>query len=193
MAAQLLSGLGFKEVYNLKGGIKAWQGIKATGPKELNLDMITGDESPVEIIVTAYAMEQALQNFYREVKEKIDDTGLSELLVKLIDIEEKHKKTLYELFLKTESPEKDTKTFEEAVSSSKVMEGGLDSEEFMKQNTPFFDSLRNTVGLAMMLETQSLDLYLRFAEKSRGPGTKKVLFKIAEEEKGHLAVLGNLL
>jgi rhodanese-related sulfurtransferase len=45
-AAQLLAGLGFKEVYNLQGGIKAWQGLKASGPKELNLDLVRGDETP---------------------------------------------------------------------------------------------------------------------------------------------------
>ena len=32
VAAQMLSGWGFKEVYNLAGGIKAFQGHKATGP-----------------------------------------------------------------------------------------------------------------------------------------------------------------
>ena len=56
MAAQLLSGQGFREVYNLKGGIKAWQGAKAFGPVELNLDLIRGDESPLEIISLAYGM-----------------------------------------------------------------------------------------------------------------------------------------
>ena len=32
VAAQMLSGLGFKEVYNLAGGIKAFQGQKASRP-----------------------------------------------------------------------------------------------------------------------------------------------------------------
>ena len=64
MAAQLLSGQGFREVYNLKGGIKAWQGVKAVGPVELNLDLIRGDESPGEIIILAYGMEEALRRFY---------------------------------------------------------------------------------------------------------------------------------
>ena len=31
-AAQFLSGQGFNEVYNLSGGIKKWQGVKAGGP-----------------------------------------------------------------------------------------------------------------------------------------------------------------
>ena len=46
VAAQMLSGWGFKEVYNLAGGIKAFQGHKATGPQELNLDLVKGDETP---------------------------------------------------------------------------------------------------------------------------------------------------
>jgi rubrerythrin len=45
----------------------------------------------------------------------------------------------------------------------------------------------------MMIETQALDLYLRFAEKSTHNLTKTALFAIADEEKAHLGSLGNLL
>ena len=44
----------------------------------------------------------------------------------------------------------------------------------------------------MMLETQALDLYLRFAEKSREEETKEVLFTLADEEKAHLKSLSRL-
>jgi rubrerythrin len=44
----------------------------------------------------------------------------------------------------------------------------------------------------MMLETQALDLYLRFADKSENQQTKDVLQRIGDEEKGHLAALANL-
>jgi len=43
------------------------------------------------------------------------------------------------------------------------------------------------------LETQALDLYLRFAEKSQEEGTKRVLFTLADEEKVHVKSLGRLL
>ena len=193
VAAQLLSGLGFKEVYNLKGGIKAWEGIKAAGPQELNLDLITGDESPADMVMIAYAMEKASQTFYIKIKENSDDQKLIELLSVLIDVEEKHKKMLQELFLKIESKEKDFKAFEEEILGKKIMEGGFDMEEYMKQNASFLDSVQNLIELAMTLETQSLDLYLRFSEKSKNKETKDVLLKIAEEEKAHLKSLGNLL
>lgn len=155
--------------------------------------MIRGDEPPTEILMIAYAMEKALQTFYMETEQKTDDRKLSELFMKLIDIEERHKKNLRELFAKVESSEKDFKTLEEMVSGSKVMEGGFDMKEYMEENAPFLDSVHNVIELAMTLETQSLDLYLRFAEKSRHKETRDVLFKIAEEEKGHLKSLGNLL
>lgn len=188
-----MSGLGFKEVYNVKGGIKSWEGVKAAGPKELNLEMIKEDETPAKIIMIAYAMEAASQTFYRETKEKTDDSRLNELLATLIDVEEKHKKMLEGLFSQVESTDKDFKALKEKVSESKTMEGGFDIKGFMKENTAFLDSFKNVVELAMTLETQSLDLYLRFAEKSGHQETKDVLFTIAEEEKGHLKSLGNLL
>ena len=71
VAAQMLSGWGFKEVYNLAGGIKAFNGPKATGPVELNLDLVKGDESPAAIIILAYGMEKALQLFYETLKAAI--------------------------------------------------------------------------------------------------------------------------
>ena len=46
---------------------------------------------------------------------------------------------------------------------------------------------------ALMLETQALDLYLRFAGKMEDRETKKVLFRLGDEEKAHLAALGRLL
>ena len=45
-----------------------WNGLKAEGPVELNMDMISGDETPAAIIKLAYGMEQSLADFYRTVR-----------------------------------------------------------------------------------------------------------------------------
>jgi len=57
----------------------------------------------------------------------------------------------------------------------------------------FFGSVQGLLDLAMMLETQALDLYLRFAEISADERTQNVLFSIADEEKAHLSSLGDLM
>jgi rubrerythrin len=191
-AAQLLSGFGFKEVYNLQGGIKAWQGLKAVGPRELNLELVRGDETPIEMIALAYGMEMGLGIVYRDMMEQTDDHELRSLLSKLADIENRHKKRLLELLAEIDSPITDTDAYEADIRPS-ILEGGLKLNDFMKENESFFRSVQGVLELAMMIETQALDLYLRFADKSKDHLTKTVLFAIADEEKAHLNSLGNLM
>ena len=45
----------------------------------------------------------------------------------------------------------------------------------------------------MMLETQALDLFLRYLQRSQDFDTKAVLMELAEQEKSHLKYLGELI
>lgn len=191
-AAQLLSGLGFNEIYNLQGGIKAWQGGKAAGLRELNLDLVRGDETPPEMIALAYGMEMGLGIFYKEMSERSDDPELKSLLTTLADIETRHKERLLEILAEIDSPISDADAYEADLRPS-ILEGGFGLDEFMKENESFFGSVQGILDLAMMLETQALDLYLRFAQKSTDERTQQVLFSIADEEKAHLSSLGDLM
>ena len=191
-AAQLLSGFGFKEAYNLQGGIKAWQGIKASGPKELNLDLVRGDETPSEMIALAYGMEMGLGTVYRHMMERSGDPELRSLLDKLAGIENQHKKRLIDILCEIDSAVTDTESYEAQIRPA-VLEGGFGLDDFMKENESSFGSRQGILDLAMMLETQALDLYLRFAEKSSDRRTQSVLFSIADEEKAHLGLLGDLM
>ena len=184
--------MGYDNVYNLKGGIKAWQGLKAVGPKELNLELLRGDENQAEIVLLAFGMEKGLQDFYRGMSESKEDPELRKLFTDLAGIEEKHKKMLLELQAEIDSEPKSMESLEAEVDSG-LLEGGFDMTQLMEENEPLLNSARDVIDLAMMLETQGLDLYMRFAEKSEDAKTKKVLFKIADEEKAHLAALGRLL
>ena len=192
MATQLLSGFGFKEAYNVKGGIKAWQGQKAAGPVELNLDLIKGDETPGEIVVFAYGLEKGLQTFYGKMIEKTDDQELKDLFQRLYKIEENHKRKLFELKQRVDPANVDQEAFESEINP-KIMEGGFDIDTFMNQNESYLHSVQEVLMLAMMLETQALDLYLRFSDKSTNDQTQKILFEVSEEEKTHLSALGKLM
>jgi rubrerythrin len=136
-------------------------------------------------------METGLQTFYETMNQRAKDQELQALFKKLADVENSHKRMLFELNKKS-GPEKDLKTFEANVDRI-IMEGGFSISEFLEKNESFLHDVKDVIDLAMMLETQSLDLYLRFADKSTNAETRGVLFKIAEEEKAHLASLGHLL
>ena len=192
MAAQLLSGQGFREVYNLKGGIKAWQGGKAVGPVELNLDLIRGDESPGEIIILAYGMEEALRRFYSRFGQRQPEGGLKDLFRLLAAAEEKHQELLQKAYHELAPSPGEMEPFTSAAASP-VLEGGFRFEEFVRENEPRLKTETDLLELSLMLETQALDLYLRFAGKMEGRETKQVLFRLGDEEKAHLAALGRLL
>lgn len=192
VAAQLLAGQGFKQVYNLKGGITGWQGHTAVGPAEVGMAVLRGDEAPAEIIVVAYGMEEGLRGFYTAMASRVNDQEVSGMFAKLADIEVRHKEKLFNLHKRLDPSAHDLETFE-AKFVSKIMEGGLTTEEFLEKNKPAMKTVLDVLNMAMVIETQALDLYLRFSDKSKEEKTKSVLFDIAEEEKAHLAALGRLI
>jgi rubrerythrin len=153
---------------------------------------LRGDEDQAEVIMLAYGMEKGLQDFYRNMSESKEDPELTKLFTNLAGIEEKHIQMLLELQEEIGLVRKDIISFE-ADAASVIAEGGFDMKELMEQNEPLLNTVREVIDLAMMLETQGLDLYLRFAEKSENAKAKGVLFRIADEEKAHLAALGRLL
>jgi len=191
VAAQLLSGRGFKEVYNLAGGIKAFQGQKATGPRELNLELVRGDESPTEVTILAYSLEKGLQTFYEAAAGQATDADLAALCRQLAHFEELHEERLAMLYRQMEPAGKDLASVVEERKPA-LMEGGFKPQEFLQQNAALMKSLSGMLELAMMLETQALDLYLRFAAKLTHPQAKEVFYTLAQEEKGHLARLAGL-
>ena len=191
-AAQFLAGQGFDEVYNLKGGIAAWQGLKAFGPAEMGMITLRGNETPQEVIALAYGMEQGLADFYSKVSAMTGDREAREIIGKLAQVEEKHKGKLFTLYQTLEPGTTERILFEEKIVSG-VMEGGFTGEEFLEKNKPLLDTVENLLSLAMMLEAQALDLYTRYAQKAEDAQSRSVLHDIAEDEKGHLATLGSLL
>lgn len=192
MAAQFLSGQGFKKVYNLKGGIKAWQGVKAVGPVELNLELIRGDETPGQMIVLAYGMEESLRRFYSHFRQRQSVVKLKDLFRLLAAAEEKHQELLKKAYQGLAPSPGEAEPFNSAASSP-VLEGGFQFEEFVRENEPRLHTETDILELSMMLETQALDLYLRFAGKMEDRETKQVLFRLGDEEKAHLAALGRQL
>jgi rhodanese-related sulfurtransferase len=222
MAAQLLANLGFREVYQLEGGIEAWEEPTATGPREFHLEFIRGDEAPVEVILVALRMEEGLKRFHEHVRTETADPDLKALLTRLIGAEESHERSLLQLLSEHGGPvvsmeaasggreggaatgESGTAEATGAVDASgalgasgaseaAMMEGGVDVNDFVSRNERFLKSVAGYLELAMMIETQALDLYLRMAAESKISSTKSVLLRIADEEKAHLAMLARFL
>jgi rubrerythrin len=169
----------------------AWKGHKAKGPQEMGMSVLKGDETPTQIIRIAYSHEQGLAVFYVKMVSVISDEKTAGLFNLLADIEEHHKQKLFDLYKNIE-PSAERESFEKQISAD-VMEGGWTIEEFIRQYQSTIEKPADAVNIAMMIEAQALDLYLRYAGKSKDENVKKVLFNLADEEKAHLKRLGSLM
>jgi len=191
-AVQLLTGKGFKEAYNLKGGLKSWEGLTTQGPAEIGMALLSGNETPEEIIILAYGMEEGMWIFYETIKESIEDPSVKELFAQLAGIEDKHKEKLFSLYTTISETNVNMDQFEAKIVS-KVMENGISTDEFIEQNLQVMQDITGILMIAMMLETQAFDLYSRYSQKSADKATKDILYQIAQEEKAHLQKLGRLM
>ena len=187
-AARFLAERGFSRVRHLVGGIEAWEQKTATGPVDLQFEFIRGDESPAEAALLAWRMEDGLKLFHLAMREKSSDPDLRRLLETLAGAEEGHKRRLAEYLEETGEVLPPAPT-----GAAKIVEGGMDMERFLRENEPLLGSVAGYLDLAMSLETQALDLYLRMAYASRNQAALEVFLRIGDEEKQHLTKLGEFL
>jgi len=158
----------------------------------MGMSLLGGDETSREIINLAYGMEEGLGGLYRILAKDMADSEVVDILTKLAKVEENHKQRLFDLYLTIDPTVTDREAFETEISSS-FMEGGFTTEEFLEQYRDYMKTVPHVIDVAMMLETQALDLYMRYSDKADDDKSKAVLHDIAEEEKAHLKALGRLM
>ena len=188
----MLAGKGFEKVYNVSGGIRAWQSQTAVGPQDLGIHLFSGGESPEEVLTVAYSLEEGLQDFYLSMADRAENEKIRSLFLKLSEIEVKHQTSIVRAYQDLGHPDITQEAFS-AMAGEKAMEGGLTTEEYLDLFAPDLGSSIDVVSLAMSIEAQALDLYQRVGEKVSSDQSRGIVVKIADEEKAHLASLGRLM
>jgi rhodanese-related sulfurtransferase/rubrerythrin len=191
VAAQVLAAKGFREVFNLTGGIKAWSSGKAVGPQDLGLGLFSGKETPEETLVVAYALEEGLFEFYQSMAPKVTNENARRLFGTLATIEVKHQDRIFNEYIKVTGAAVSRGDFAQKTVTP-AMEGGLTTSEYLNRYQPDLEKAEEVVSLAMAIEAQALDLYQRAADDAKTDESKTVLRRIADEERAHLEQLGKL-
>ncbi|MBB1094497.1 sulfurtransferase [Rhodopseudomonas palustris] len=192
VAAQMLAGKDFSKVYNLTGGIKAWNKEVAVGPEESGLHLFTSEESPEEAVVVGFGLEVGLREFYLSMQAKTSRESTKVLFGKLADIEILHQERLVELYRDMTGSAMTMADFSKKIVEP-GMEGGLSTEEYLQLYNIDYDSELEVLGMALAIEAQALDLYLRAGQRSDNQQTKKFLLQIADEERSHIARLSSYI
>jgi sulfur-carrier protein adenylyltransferase/sulfurtransferase len=186
MAAQFLARRGFNRVLHLQGGIEAWEQRTAASPPELHLQFMRGDESALEAASIACRFETGLEQFYRTAVDKSTIAVVRDLLEKLRRAEESHKRNLLRLIESLGGEP------EAGCAPDGKMEGGLKIDDFLARNGHYLKSAQDCLELAMMIEIQSLDLYLSMAQTCANTTAKELFYRLGDDEKAHLNWLADL-
>lgn len=192
VAAQMLAGKGFDEVFNLTGGIRAWDGHTALGNEDMGLMLFNGNETITQCLTIAYALEEGLRDFYEKMVAKVSHAEAKSLFTKLAAIEKKHQDRIYNEYAKLIDPPVDREKFEAGLTTD-LAEGGLTSQEFGQLYNPDWESVLDIASMAMAIEAQALDLYLRASRKAEDEKVQDALKQIAAEETAHMDQLGKLI
>ena len=180
-AAQLLLKAGFPSIYNMKGGIIAFEGGKAVGDEAFGMDYFVSGEFS-DVFRMSYAMEEGLQQLYLLLEKMCDESDVKHLLGRLAKFEEGHKAKLKTLF-------PDVLNGEHVSSDS--LEGGFDKQQILNHFQARKVTSDDVIQLGMMLETQAFDLYSRLAAKADNDKTKEFFLFMVGEEKLHLKFLSD--
>jgi rhodanese-related sulfurtransferase/rubrerythrin len=185
-ASQLLLADGFKDVYNMNGGIMAWQGEKVSGGELQGLEFFMGLEYP-DVFQMAYAMEEGLRQLYLALAKRVaDQLNSQKLLERLATFEEGHKAKLLAMFAPDDFRG-------DKAGASMTMEGGFDQQQILAHFGPQLNTIEDILQLGMMLEAQALDLYSRLARKSENEKSRELFNFLAKEEAQHLSSLAEEL
>ncbi len=182
-AAQLLLADGFTNIYNMSGGIIAYDGGKAVGDEGFGLEFFVGGDFS-DAFQMSYAMEEGLRQLYLAMEEISDDAEARSLLGRLAQFEEGHKAKLKAMFPEAED-------LAETVTES--LEGGFDRQQILDYFHSRTTSLQDIVELGMMLETQAFDMYGRLSRQTENRESKVLFDYLAKEEKLHLHFLSEEL
>ncbi|MFC1828750.1 rhodanese-like domain-containing protein [Thermodesulfobacteriota bacterium] len=180
-----------KKIYNLQGGILAWDGKTMKGFPRIQI--FDKSKTPGELLFIAMDLEKGAWRFYKHILEHLSVGPIVSTLEPLYKAEIAHARTVYE-FWKT--GERTPPPFDDLYDSlpGEVLEGGeklsdvLDHLENIKENL----SIR-VIELALHIEYAAYDLYRAMAEQAQDETVQKTLLSIAQAEKSHIRLLTRAL
>jgi sulfur-carrier protein adenylyltransferase/sulfurtransferase len=189
VGAQILAGKGFSTVYNLSGGIKAWNGWTGFGDYEQGLHLFDAVVEPAEALELAYAMEVALQTFYEGLAALESEPQAKQTYERLASFELGHKKVLATQYQRLTGG---TLSPDNLENLGKAVEGGVSTQEYMDRMGVDPKSAEEIVSFAMAIEAQAMDLYSRAAEQAAGD-LAETFTTLSGQEKDHLRQLGRFM
>ena len=191
-AVGLLNGAGRGDVFNMTGGILAYNGVVASGPPEAGIFCFPANLSPEQLVAMAWYVEDGSQRFCEKIIAETFHRNLDPLPADWIRYKKEHKQDLTELYRRISQPA-DIQDFPAAIlpaPSIDVMAGCTSVSEAIEWSQG--KSRSDILDLVMALEANTFDLYLKLGRQVESTQAREVFFALAEKEKTQLNALAKV-
>ncbi len=180
-----------KKVYNLMGGLLAWEGKTISGfPK---VQVFAMDQKPGALLKKAMDLEKGAWRFYRCAMGIYDDDPVSQVLEQISIAEKGHASLIYRFLQKIEA---DLPPFEPYYRNltGEILEGGMRYEDACARLAAIKGQGRTgIIDLALRIEYAAFDLYRTMAERIDDSEARETFLAVAQAEKGHMRSLARSL
>ena len=180
-----------KKIYNLVGGILAWEGETVKGLPKIHV--FDTNQEVSDLLLTAMNLEKGAWQFYMHILDKFNLDPISSTLETLSKEEIGHAKIVYGFWKTVASP---VRSFEELYADLKgdILEGG----ESLANMLDFLENLSDKqclhiLELALHIEYTAFDLYRTMAEHTKDKTAQDAFLTIAQAEKNHMRMLARAL
>jgi rhodanese-related sulfurtransferase/rubrerythrin len=183
------SGIPLKKIYNLSGGIMAWDGATLVDfPKVKVFEDI---ENHAELLLKSMDLEKGALRFYAHVVEKFAEQPFAQMIAPLVKAEKIHAQSIYGFWKEiSESPQPFEELFENL--NGDILEGGEKLETIINRFETIEDHpCLRLIELALNVEYAAYDLYRTMADQTENERTRRVFLSIAQVEKSHMQMLAN--
>jgi rhodanese-related sulfurtransferase/rubrerythrin len=185
------SGILLKTIYNLSGGIMAWDGKTLTDfPRFKIFDNIV---KPYELWLKSMDLEKGALRLYSYVVEKYAEQPFVHIMAPLVKAERIHAQSIYRYWEKiAETPRPFDDLFEHLKGD--ILEGGEDLESVINRLEAIEGNpCLGIIELALNLEYAAYDLYRNMADQTEDDHARRVFLSIAQVEKSHMQMLANAI
>ncbi len=183
--------IGPAALYNLTGGILAWDGGMTVDYPSVQLFTTLVD--PAEMLKAAMNMEKGALNFYTHVQQQFGDQPWGGIFGRLAKAEIGHAKTVYRFRQQSEPQNDDFNMVFEQLSGD-VLEGGMTLTTAIERATSAKGRICvRLMELALQIEYAAFDLYRTMADQITAPDAQEAFVAIAQAEKAHMRALVDAL
>ena len=183
------SAVPLKKIYNLMGGIMAWDGKTLVDLPQVKL--FDGIDEPAELLLKSMDLEKGALRFYSHVVENYAGQPFVHIIAPLVNAERIHAQSIYRHWQKiTKAPAPFDELFENLEGD--ILEGGENLESAIQR----FETLEGNpclglIELALDIEYSAYDLYRTMADQTNDEAARSAFLAIAQVEKSHMQLLAN--